>query len=60
MKNRDLKVPIPEAQEYMCQTCEARFFYLEKTKLVCPKCGNHEEDSLLPIDEIEEEEVIEK
>jgi hypothetical protein len=48
MSNSSIEKYIGEAQEYICEACDARFFYLKPQKLVCPKCGVEDEDCLIP------------
>jgi rRNA maturation endonuclease Nob1 len=37
---------IQESEEYVCQVCDTSFFRLPSEKLICPKCGTDDPDSL--------------
>ena len=55
MLKPELMNPQVEAQEYLCQTCDARFFYMPPGELVCPNCGGRGQEILVAMDEVEEE-----
>jgi hypothetical protein len=55
MSNKSIERYVHEAQEYTCAVCDARFFYLQPAKLVCPKCGTDNPDSLVAQPAIEED-----
>jgi hypothetical protein len=57
MSHKSTERYVHEAQEYICTVCDARFFYLQPGKLVCPKCGTDRPESLVVQSTIEEEEL---
>ena len=44
-----------DAEEYVCQACEEKFFYLPPGHLICPKCGGDDPEFLLRLEAMEEE-----
>ncbi len=42
-------------EEYLCESCDAKFFYMGSGELQCPECGTKDPDFLIPLSEIEED-----
>jgi hypothetical protein len=40
---------VPEAAEYMCEKCDARFYFNKRSELECPDCGTNNVNMLIPV-----------
>ena len=48
---------VEDLREYTCLNCDEAFFLAVEQKLVCPNCGNADEDSIV-VAEQEETEMV--